>query len=963
MPNYNTISIRGARVHNLKNVSLDVPKGKFVVMTGLSGSGKSSLAFDTIHAEGQRRYIESLSSYARQFLELQDKPDVDEITGLSPTIAIDQKASSHNPRSTVGTVTEVYDFLRVLFSRAGRAHCVKCGQSVVEQTQKEIAEKVFAMMRRTNVVVMAPLVRAQKGEHKVALQGVKNAGYHEVRFDGTLVDLDELSHTRVDKTKEHTIEVVVSKMEKGNGMVLETVSELVKQALELGNGLVLALNEDTLEEALFSQSLYCAACGVSLPSLEPRLFSFNSPHGACPACTGLGTKLVLEPGLVIPNRKLTLAQGAIKPMTRISGNQTTYLKLLEAVGAKHGFRIDEPVQDFSKAALKALYEGTKEDVYDIDGKALAFGGILVMLEEKYRETDSEYVQKEIEAYMRVLMCPECQGRRLRKEALRVTVAGKGIADMVSVPLDVALEFFQTLGKGPVKTKASKIHRIKAEAQADAMGFTERERLVVDQVSTEIKRRLQHLIDVGLNYLTLDRSAMSLSGGESQRVRLAVQLGSELSGVIYILDEPSIGLHPRDDDKLIGTVKRLRDLGNTVIVVEHDRAMMEAADYVVDVGPGAGEYGGEIVAQGTVAEIRRNKESLTGAYLAGKKKIDVPKSRRRGNGKQVVVRGASAFNLKNVDVSIPLGKLVCVTGVSGSGKSTLVIDILGRALSAHFYGAKDPVGEHKKIDGIEHLDKVVSVDQSPIGRTPRSNPATYTGVFTAIRDLFTEIPEAKMRGFDAGKFSFNVKGGGRCEPCSGDGYIQIPMQFMPDVYVECTECHGKRYNAEALEIHWRGKHIADVLDMTVEEARRFFVDQPLIYEKLSVLHEVGLGYVKLGQPATTLSGGEAQRVKLATELGRRATGKTLYILDEPTTGLHFDDIQRLLVVLNALVDKGNTVLVIEHNLDIIKCSDWIIDVGPEGGVYGGEIVCQGKPEDIIKQKKSWTGRYLKEILSS
>ena len=961
MTNHNTIFIRGARVHNLKNVSLDLPKNKFIVMTGLSGSGKSSLAFDTIHAEGQRRYMESLSSYARQFLELQDKPDVDEISGLSPTIAIDQKTSSHNPRSTVGTVTEIYDFLRVLFARAGRAHCTKCGSPVVEQSPREIAEKILLLSKKSPVVLLAPMVRDQKGEHKVVLQGALNAGYREVRFDGTVVDIEEMLGVRTDKSKTHTIEVVMGKFEKNTTMVIESALELVKQALELGNGLVVALNEDNGDETLFSQSLFCAKCNLSLPTLEPRLFSFNSPHGACPACTGLGTKLVLEPDLVIPNKRLTIDQGAIKPLTRIAGNQNGYIKLLEAVGAKHGFAVDRPVGEFSKPALKVLYEGTGDEIYQVDNKTLAFGGILAMLEEKYKETDSEYVQKEIEGYMRVLTCPDCEGRRLRKEALAVTIAGKNIADLVSVPLDNVLDFFVHLGKAPAKAKPSKIIKVKTEHKPDANGFTERERAIVDQVSMEIRRRLQHLIDVGLNYLTLDRSAMSLSGGESQRVRLAVQLGSELSGVIYILDEPSIGLHPRDDDKLIATIKRLRDLGNTVIVVEHDRAIMEAADYVVDVGPGAGEYGGEIVAQGTLAEIKRDKESLTGQYLAKKKFIELPKTRRKGSGKSVTIRGASAFNLKNIDAAVPLGKFVCITGVSGSGKSTLVLDILGRALSAHFYGAKDPVGAHKKIDGIEHLDKVVSVDQAPIGRTPRSNPATYTGVFTAIRDLFTEIPEAKMRGFDAGKFSFNVKGGGRCEPCGGEGYIQISMQFMPDVYVECSECHGRRYNAEALDIHWRGKNIADILDMTVEEARRFFVDQPLIYEKLSVLHEVGLGYVKLGQPATTLSGGEAQRVKLSTELSRRATGKTLYILDEPTTGLHFDDIKRLLVVLNALVDKGNTVLVIEHNLDVIKCADWVIDVGPEGGIYGGEIIAEGKPEDIVKNKKSFTGKYLKEVL--
>ncbi|MCC7522441.1 excinuclease ABC subunit UvrA [Candidatus Uhrbacteria bacterium] len=948
---HNVISIKGARVHNLKNVSLDLPKNAFIVVTGLSGSGKSSLAFDTIHAEGQRRYMESMSSYARQFMELQDKPDVDEITGLSPTIAIDQKTTSHNPRSTVGTVTEIYDFLRLLYSRAGRAHCISCGQAVIEQTPKEIAGKILEKSKRSTILLLAPMVRAQKGEHKVVLQAAKNANYREVRFDGTMVDLEELLRTRIDKTIEHSIEVLITRLDKGTGAVIETVTDSVKQALELANGLVVTLDEESGKEELMSQSLYCASCNLSLPTLEPRLFSFNSPHGACNACTGLGTKLVLEPELVIPNKRLTIAQGAIKPWTRIAGNQTSHVKLLESVGEKHGFTIHQPVGDFSPKALKVLFEG--------DGGE--FGGILAMLEAKHKETDSEYVQKEIEAYMRVLTCPDCGGRRLRKEALAVTVAGVSIADLVMKPLDEVLAMFESLGKGPAKAKASKISKAKIEKKEDKAGFSERERAVVDQVSNEIKRRLRNLLDVGLDYLTLDRSAMSLSGGEAQRVRLAAQLGSELSGVIYILDEPSIGLHQRDNDKLIDTVKRLRDLGNTVIVVEHDDAVMKAADYIVDVGPGAGEYGGEIITAGPLSQIKKHKESVTGQYLSGKMKLEKPKVRRKGSGKSITVRGATSFNLKNVDVSFPLGKLLCITGVSGSGKSTLVLDILGRALSAHFYGAKDPVGDHKKIEGIDHLDKVVSVDQSPIGRTPRSNPATYTGVFTLIRDLYTEIPEAKMRGFDAGKFSFNVKGGGRCEACGGDGYIQISMQFLPDVYVECHECHGKRYNSEALEIHYRGKTIADVLDMTVEEARRFFVDQPPIYDKLSVLHEVGLGYVRLGQPATTLSGGEAQRVKLSTELSRRATGRTLYILDEPTTGLHFDDIKRLMVVLNALVDKGNTVLVIEHNLDVIKLADHVIDMGPEGGMKGGQVVCEGTPEQIAKNKKSWTGKYLKQVV--
>jgi len=961
MPKKNVISIKGARTHNLKNVSIDLPKDKFIVITGLSGSGKSSLAFDTIHAEGQRRYMESLSSYARQFLELQDKPDVDEIVGLSPTIAIDQKSSSHNPRSTVGTVTEIYDYLRILYSRAGRAFCPTCDSPLVEQSPKEITEKILKAMKTQSITLLAPLVREQKGEHKVALKGAKNAGYSEVRFDGMLVDIDELLLTRIDKTQAHTIEVVILRLEKEAVMPEETVLEFVKQALELGSGLTVTLNEDTGEELAYSQALYCVACNKAFPKLEPRLFSFNSPHGACPACTGLGTKLVLEPELVIPNKRLTLAQGAIKAWTRIAGNQTSHLKLLEEVGKKQGFFIHDPVADFSKKALNILFYGTGEETYIVGAKSLTFPGILKMLEDKHKETDSEYVQKEIETYMRVLVCPDCGGRRLQKAALAVKVADTGIADLVNLPLDEILVFFEKLGASSAKQKPSKISKAKTKIKADKAGFSEAERLVADPISHEIKRRLSNLIDVGLDYLTLDRSAMSLSGGEAQRVRLAAQLGAELSGVIYILDEPSIGLHQRDNDKLIGTVKRLRDLGNTVIVVEHDEAVIRAADYVVDVGPGAGEYGGEIIAKGTLSELKKNKDSITGAYLTGKQLFEKPKSRRKGNGKTLTVKGASEFHLKDIDVNIPLGKLVCVTGVSGSGKSTLIIDILARGLSSHFYNAKEPIGAHKKIEGIQHLDKIVSVDQSPIGRTPRSNPATYTGVFTAMRDLFASVPEAKMRGFDAGKFSFNVKGGGRCEPCGGDGCMQIAMQFMPDVYVECHECGGTRYNAESLEIHWRGKNIADVLDMTVEEARRFFVDQPPIYEKLSVLHEVGLGYVRLGQSATTLSGGEAQRVKLSTELSRRATGKTLYILDEPTTGLHFDDIKRLLVVLNALVDKGNTVLVIEHNLDVIKLADWVIDMGPEGGARGGELVAEGKPEDIIKVKKSWTGRYLKEVL--
>lgn len=940
----NVLSVRGARVHNLKNVSLDLPKNAFIVMTGLSGSGKSSLAFDTIHAEGQRRYMESMSSYARQFMELQDKPDLDSIEGLSPTIAIDQKTTSHNPRSTVGTTTEIYDFLRVLFARAGRAHCPKCDALVSEQSPQAMAEELLKRLKKNPVTVLAPMVREQKGEHKVILQSAKQRGFREARFDGTLVDIEELAKARIDKTKEHTVEIVTGRFDKGSAVVIETAILAIKQAIELAGGNLVFLNEENGDEQLLSCTLFCSKCELSLPPLEPRLFSFNSPHGACTACTGLGTKLVLEPELVIPNKKLTLAQGAVKPWTRIAGNQNSQLKLIEAVGKKHGFTINDAIQSFSPKALQVLFYGASEDLYDVDGKGQRFDGILAMLEAKHKETDSEYVQKELETYMRVLTCPDCRGARLRREALAVSLTDKRIADLVTMPLDELQKFFESFAKNDKKSD-----------------LKPQERAVLQQVSIEVKKRVKHLLDVGLDYLTLDRSAMSLSGGESQRVRLAAQLGSELSGVIYILDEPSIGLHPRDNDKLIATIKRLRDLGNTVLVVEHDEEVMKAADWIVDIGPGAGEYGGHVIAEGTLAQIKKEKESTTGKFLSGKLNIDQPKTRRKGNGKTISIKGATAYHLKNVDCTIPLGKFVCVSGVSGSGKSTLILDILGRSLSNHFYGTKDPIGTHKRIDGIEHVDKVVSVDQSPIGRTPRSNPATYTGVFTAIRDLFTEIPEAKVRGFDAGKFSFNVKGGGRCEACSGDGSIQISMQFLPDVYVECHECHGQRYNAEALEIRYRGKTIADILHMTVEESKRFFIDQPAIYDKLSVLDEVGLGYVRLGQSATTLSGGEAQRVKLSTELSRRATGRTLYILDEPTTGLHFDDMKRLLQVLQALVDKGNTVLVIEHNTDIMKAADWIIDMGPDGGLRGGQIMAQGTPEEVAKSKTSKTAPYLRQVL--
>jgi len=942
----NKISVRGARAHNLKNINVDIPKNQLVVITGLSGSGKSSLAFDTIYAEGQRRYMESLSSYARQFLELQDKPDVDEILGLSPTIAIDQKSSSHNPRSTVGTVTEIYDFLRVLFARAGRPHCPECGAGVSEQTLPQIVSHVETLMGTKEILLLAPVVHQLKGEHKQVLQTALNAGFTQIRFDGLLMDTKEALIMRKDKKKAHDIDVVIFAFTSEQSYSTEQVTQQVTKALEYGNGFVTLLNDDTGDELSLSQSYMCAACGINLPKPEPRLFSFNSPFGACRDCMGLGEKLVLESELVIPNRRLTFAEGAVRPWTRIAGNQTSYMDILKIVAKKHRISMSIPIGKLPKPKLDLLLNGTGEDEYTYKGERITFPGILMQLEQKYRETDSEYVRSELEGYMRRMTCPGCSGKRLQPAVLAITIADKSIADLVNMPIEDVQAHFDTLtNKKDLLTN----------------GLTSDERLVVDRVAKEVRIRIKQLMQVGLGYLTLDRSAMTLSGGESQRVRLATQLGSQLSGVIYILDEPSIGLHPRDNDHLIETIRALKDFGNSVIVVEHDEAMIEAADYVFDVGPGAGEYGGQIVAEGTPAQIKKNKDSLTGQYLTGKKTISLPKKYRKGSGKKLTIQGANAFNLKNVDVDIPLGKLVCVTGVSGSGKSTLILDILGKALSKKFYRAKVYPGEHKDIKGVEHIDKVVAVDQSPIGRTPRSNPATYTGVFTAIRDLFTEVPEAKMRKFDAGKFSFNVKGGGRCEACGGDGMRRIEMQFLPDVYVECTECRGTRYNHEALEIHYKQKNISDILNMTVEEARRFFADQSAIFDKLNILHEVGLGYIRLGQSATTLSGGEAQRVKLATELSRRATGRTLYILDEPTTGLHFEDIKRLLLVLQQLVDKGNTVVIIEHNLDVIKGADWVIDMGPDGGIKGGQLVAEGTPKDIVKVKASITGKYLKPLL--
>jgi excinuclease ABC subunit A len=924
----NKITIVGARVHNLKNVSVEIPKNKFVVITGLSGSGKSSLAFDTIYAEGQRRYAESLSSYARQFLGVMDKPAVDEITGLSPTIAIDQRTVSHNPRSTVGTITEIYDYLRLLYSTAGIPHCPKCGVPLVKQTSKQISEKILTLFPSKEVIIIAPLEDSQNNL-KRALEKIERAGYSRVRIDGIFYDLAAIKNQNFGD-KKINLEVVVDRIVIDSNK--KQLANMVDTALELGDGIVTVFEPSAERDLVFSQIFICPKCGYELKELELRSFSFNSPYGACPTCSGLGTTSKIDPTLVIPNPRLTLAEGAVKPWIKISGGASSQLRTLGLLAPKYGFSLDTPVKDLKKDQLNYVLYGISGTDYE---------GAIPNLEKKYKETDSDYVRKEIENYMRTEICPACHGARLKPEVLAVLFNGKSIAELAAMSIGQIEEFLGDIGKQKAPLEA-------------------RDLKISSPIIKEILNRIKNINNVGLGYLTLDRAVSTLSGGEAQRLRLASQIGSSLSGIIYVLDEPSIGLHSRDNTKLIETLQKLKSLDNTIIVVEHDEATILAADYVLDIGPGAGEYGGEVVGKGTPEEIKKNKKSLTGLYLSGKQKIEIPKNYRKGNGKFLTITGAAEHNLKNIDVKIPLGKFVCVTGVSGSGKSTLITEILSKALTRAFYHTKDLPGKHKEIKGIDLLDKVITIDQSPIGRTPRSNPATYTGVFTYIRDLFTKNQEAKMKGYDAGKFSFNVKGGGRCETCGGEGAVKIEMQFLPDVYVECEECHGKRYNAEALEIHYKGKNIADILEMTVLEARQFFKDVPAVYEKLQILANVGLGYMRLGQAATTLSGGEAQRIKLATELSRRATGKTLYILDEPTTGLHFDDIKKLLVVLNQLVDKGNSVLIIEHNLDVIKCADWVLDLGPEGGDRGGYLIAQGTPREIAKIKKSYTGQYLKKM---
>lgn len=955
----NSIIIRGARVHNLKNVSLDIPRDKLVVITGISGSGKSSLAFDTIYAEGQRRYVESLSAYARQFLGLMDKPDVDQIDGLSPAISIDQKSVSHNPRSTVGTVTEIYDYLRLLYARVGIPHCPKCGKVIEKQTVDQIVKNIvktngYSSAHNAKIALLAPVIRDQKGEHKNTLMRAQKEGFANVRFDGLFTSIDEILDSKIDKQKKHTVDIVVDRMRVPDANDKDELSRLhqsVESALDLGDGLIIIHSYESEVDYIYSQHFSCPDCDINLPEIEPRSFSFNSPHGACQVCTGLGVKQEIDPDLAIPNKKLSISEGAIRPWSRTTGAGISwYLYTIDNISGNYNFSIHTPIKDLTKRQLDIILYGSPSDDYE---------GVIPNLMRRWKETESEYIRTEIEKYMRARPCPSCKGKRLLPEALAVTVAGKSIDEVVGMTIEEARKFFLCLSQP--QRRYSRTTKSTSIPGGEFQILSVRQQKIAKQILKEINNRLSFLHNVGLDYLMLDRGANTLSGGEAQRIRLATQIGSSLVGVLYVLDEPSIGLHQRDNKKLINTLKTLRDLGNTVIVVEHDKETILSADYIVDIGPGAGAHGGEIVAQGTSAQIKKQKKSLTGQYLSGSKSIPAPNKYRKGNGKYLKIIKAEEFNLKKINVDIPLGCFVCITGVSGSGKSTLMTEVLAKSLLQHFYRSKNIPGKHKEIKGIEYLDKVINIDQSPIGRTPRSNPATYTGLFTPIRELFSNVPEARIRGYKPGRFSFNVKGG-RCETCQGDGLVRIEMNFLPDVYVDCEECHGKRYNREALEIHYKDKNIADILEMTVEEAVSFFESIPSIHAKLKTLYDVGLSYIHLGQPATTLSGGEAQRVKLSTELSRRATGKTLYILDEPTTGLHFDDVKRLLHVLNQLVEKGNTVLIIEHNMDVIKSADWIIDLGPEGGNAGGEIVAQGTPRDVAKVKKSYTGQFLRKVLS-
>ena len=966
--------VRGAREHNLKNVDVAFPRDRLVVITGLSGSGKSSLAFDTIYAEGQRRYVESLSAYARQFLGQMEKPDVDQIDGLSPAISIDQKGASRNPRSTVGTVTEIYDHLRLLFARIGVPHCPN-GHAIERQTVQQIVDQVLALPEGTRLLVLAPLIKDRKTEGDRVFEGARRQGFVRVRVDGVMVDISEAP--KLDKYKRHSIEVIVDRyvvrhaeapegaeraadgrpIDPETGAVIPDpdagrLADSVETALRLGEGEVLiapAPRDDeatSFEERRYSEKYSCPYDGFTIDELEPRSFSFNSPHGACPACTGLGTKLEIDPALVIPDRSKSLATGALVPWAKMPNDASWRLKILEAICASHGWNFKAPIRDLPKAAVDYVLFAAKEEKVVVryrhergeNSYSATFEGVVTNLERRYRETDSDYIKTELEKYMVTRPCPVCGGKRLRPEILGVTIGDRNVWDVSTLSITDALRWAHELDRG----------------------LTERERTIARQLLKEIVARLGFLVDVGLDYLTLDRTSVTLSGGEAQRIRLATQIGTTLMGVLYILDEPSIGLHQRDNAKLIATLTRLRDLGNTVLVVEHDEETIRTADWVVDIGPGAGEHGGEIIANGPLEVVLAEPRSITGAFLRGERSVPLPASRRPGNGKRLELRGAREHNLRDVDLRVPLGTFVAVTGVSGSGKSTLVTDVLYRALARELNGSREPVGAHDELIGAGQIDKIIEIDQSPIGRTPRSNPATYVGLFTPIRELFAGVPESRVRGYTPGRFSFNVKGG-RCEHCKGDGILKIEMQFLPDVYVTCEVCHGKRYNREALEIHYKGRSIADVLEMTIAEALDFFSAVPNVRAKLQTLNDVGLGYVHLGQPATTLSGGEAQRVKLSTELSRRATGRTFYVLDEPTTGLHFADVEKLLQVLHRLVDAGNTVMVIEHNLDVIKTADWIVDLGPEGGDRGGRIIAEGTPEQVAGTPESATGEYLARVL--
>lgn len=933
------IIVKGARQHNLKNITVEIPRDKLVVITGLSGSGKSSLAFDTIYAEGQRRYVESLSAYARQFLGQMDKPDVDYIEGLSPAISIDQKTTSRNPRSTVGTVTEIYDYLRLLFARIGEPHCPKCGKLIERQTVQQIVDHVLAMPQGTRFMVMAPLVRGRKGEHAKIMDQMRKAGYVRMFVDDEVRTLDE--EIKLEKNKKHSLSVVIDRLAVRDG-ITQRLTDSVETALKLAEGLV-EINVIGGETQMYSENFACSDCGISLPEIEPRLFSFNNPMGACPACTGLGMNMELDKSLIIPDGSKTFSEGVI---AALSTNQEAYhMKQLAAVLSYYGYSLDTVWNDLSKDMQEILWYGSGEQKFsfmyenlqgEVKKHTTPFEGIIPLLRRRHREAFSERMRLDIESFMTSTPCPVCHGARLKPEVLSILVGSKNICEVTALTVRDAINFFETLN------------------------LTERQQFIARQILKEILARLRFLNDVGLDYLTLDRAAGTLSGGEAQRIRLATQIGSGLVGVLYILDEPSIGLHQRDNSKLLATLQHLRDLGNTLLVVEHDEETMYAADQIIDIGPGAGEHGGNVVAQGTAEEIKLVENSVTGQYLSGRKFIPVPKKRRECDGRYIEIIGAKANNLKNIDVKIPLGVFTVVTGVSGSGKSTLINDILYNALAAKLHGARLRPSEHKEIRGLENIDKIINIDQSPIGRTPRSNPATYTGVFDFIRELFSQTNEAKMRGYKPGRFSFNVKGG-RCEACRGDGMNKIEMNFLPDVYVPCEVCHGARYNRDTLEVHYKGKSIAEVLDMTVTEACEFFKNLPRIARKLQVLEDVGLGYIHLGQAATTLSGGEAQRVKLATELSRRSTGKTLYILDEPTTGLHIADVHKLLDVLQRLVEAGDSVVVIEHNLDVIKTADYLIDLGPEGGDKGGTLVACGTPEELAKVKKSYTGQYVKQVL--